>query len=275
MKNFYTITIAILLASISYAQSYEFGIKHISDNHFKIIAIPDFDSDAYGDVDGNIDASDIGFTLVNETGMGIVITKTADDFRNTWDLTPYDATFMTNQGVGDGTKDIVQFNLPPGQQFYSHAAGDEIALVSFDVDNMPATTSMYIMLNNDPINVNAGNIFESFFNTALNTDNYDTQNYFTGLVAGMESFDFSTLTINDLALVNFNYYPNPVKDELHVTANENINQISIYNMLGQEVINIAPAALTTKINTANLTNGTYFIKAQVGLHTGTYKFIKQ
>jgi len=85
----------------------------------------------------------------------------------------------------------------------------------------------------------------------------------------------STATINDLAEVNFNYYPNPVNDILHITAKENITQLSIYNTLGQEVKTASPADLSAIIDMSNLSNGTYFIKVQIGTHTGTYKIIKQ
>ncbi|MEE9350514.1 MAG: T9SS type A sorting domain-containing protein, partial [Flavobacteriaceae bacterium] len=80
---------------------------------------------------------------------------------------------------------------------------------------------------------------------------------------------------SDLALVGFNYYPNPVTNELTMTANETINSVSIFNMLGQEVRNSTPSSLETKIDMTNLANGTYFVKAQVGSSVGTFKVIKK
>jgi len=83
------------------------------------------------------------------------------------------------------------------------------------------------------------------------------------------------LVYEDLVSLGFEIYPNPVKDVLYIRATEKINQIHIYNMLGQEVKRILPSASSIEINLSNLPNGAYFIKAQIGMHNGSYKIIKQ
>ena len=80
--------------------------------------------------------------------------------------------------------------------------------------------------------------------------------------------------INDLATVGFNYYPNPVNNNLTMTANENITSVSIFNMLGQEVYTQKLSTLEANIDMSKLSNGTYFVKAQVGQAIGTFKVIK-
>jgi len=268
MKKIYTTLATIFIFTIAgFSQGYELGIVHLTGDSFKVVAIPNFDSN------GNIDASDVGFTLMLPEGSTDVTNHAGLFTGRAWTVQEHDAAFLTSLGLGDGTEDAFQFNLPPGQSIYAHSSGDQIDLVSFDISGSPSTGEMYILLNTDPIAMGAGNVLDSFFNS--NIDDTTTQDYFSGLATGMESYNFSTATTNDLAVVNFNYYPNPVKEVLHVTAQEKITQISIYTMLGQEVIRISPTAVSTEINMANLANGTYFIKAQVGAYTGTYKFIKQ
>jgi len=94
--------------------------------------------------------------------------------------------------------------------------------------------------------------------------------------AGSDPYDASsTVSVDDLEAVGFNYYPNPVSKDLHLTARENITNVSIFNMLGQEVKSIAPSSLETTINMSNLANGTYFVKAQVGDAVGTFKVVKK
>jgi hypothetical protein len=82
------------------------------------------------------------------------------------------------------------------------------------------------------------------------------------------------VSVNDLQAVGFNYYPNPVSNNLTMTANENINNIAVFNMLGQEVLNSNPSALEANIDMSNLSTGTYFVKAQVGNNVGTFKIVK-
>ncbi len=273
MKKIYTLLTTILIVTVSYAQSYEFGIVHLSDNNFKVIATPNFDVT-------NADAADMGFTIVLPAGSTDAVNPVALFDSETWEINSNitGPAMQSAFGIGDGTKDLFVFgSAGSGSRIYSHTSGDLIDLVSFEVSNMPSTGEMYILSNSDPIATELlaeGFDVNSYFNS--NIDSSTTQDYFTGLISGKESYDFSdSAATNDLALVNFNYYPSPVKETLHIRAQENITQISIYNMLGQEVINITPRSTSKDISVSNLANGAYFIKAQVGSYSGTYKFIKQ
>ncbi|WP_055443529.1 T9SS-dependent choice-of-anchor J family protein [Lacinutrix himadriensis] len=80
-----------------------------------------------------------------------------------------------------------------------------------------------------------------------------------------QSFD------NDLA---FTYYPNPVNENLVLKAQKDINNIAVYNMLGQEVLRTAPNAMNTEVNMSNLQTGAYFVKVTIGNATETVRVIK-
>jgi hypothetical protein len=79
------------------------------------------------------------------------------------------------------------------------------------------------------------------------------------------------LADNDNDLAGFTMYPNPVQDILSIQATETIETISVYNMLGQEVINTSK----TQIDMSALPSGSYIVKVQAGLQTGSYKLIKE
>ena len=83
-----------------------------------------------------------------------------------------------------------------------------------------------------------------------------------------------TAGLNDLQLVSFNYYPNPVKEKLMMNAEENISSVSIYNILGQEVKSIKPQELNAELDLSLLPSGTYLVKAFVNEKTGSFKVIK-
>ena len=85
----------------------------------------------------------------------------------------------------------------------------------------------------------------------------------------------STASIQDLSSVGFEYYPNPVNSTLTVKANENITNITIFNMLGQQVKQVNLSSLNATIDMTSLTNDTYFIKAIVGGKVGTFKILKK
>ena len=86
----------------------------------------------------------------------------------------------------------------------------------------------------------------------------------------------NTLGIDDVvANNNFTYYPNPVKQTLNLKAQSNIQNVAIYNMLGQEVLKTAPNTLDSEVNMSALSNGAYFVKVTINDTTKTVRIIKQ
>lgn len=77
---------------------------------------------------------------------------------------------------------------------------------------------------------------------------------------------------NELA---FTYYPNPVKNTLTLKGANAIQNVAIYNMLGQEVIRTSPNTLNSEVDMSNLQPGTYFVQVMVDNATKTIKVIKQ
>jgi hypothetical protein len=89
-----------------------------------------------------------------------------------------------------------------------------------------------------------------------------------------------TTTVTALATANFTterftIYPNPVNNELHISAANGVvvQSVSIYNLLGQLVLAIGQPI--DVIDVSNLNTGNYFIKIHSENGTSTEKFIKQ
>jgi len=86
----------------------------------------------------------------------------------------------------------------------------------------------------------------------------------------------ATLSIDDLILSEgFSAYPNPVIDELTVSAKSEIKTLSIVNMLGQTVRTVTPNSRNYKLNLADLSSGIYFVKATVNNTEGTFRIMKK
>ena len=66
---------------------------------------------------------------------------------------------------------------------------------------------------------------------------------------------------------NIKLYPNPVNNTLHIDSDVFIQQIKIYNMMGQQILETKEL----NINVSNLKSGVYFIR----LNTMNTKTIKQ
>lgn len=82
------------------------------------------------------------------------------------------------------------------------------------------------------------------------------------------------LGVSDNAINSFVYYPNPTSNILTIKASASINNVAIYNLLGQEVLSQKLDALSSEINVSGLSSGTYIMKVAIGSETGSYKIIK-
>ena len=249
MKKLYPFLILTLISYIGFAQSYDLGIIHISNYDFKVVAIPDFDSA------GNTDISDVGFTLVLPAGNVDIVNPVGLLTARPWTADQYDATFLTGLGLGDGTKDVYQFNMPPGQSILSHTTGQQIDLVSFSVTNSPTSDEMYFLLNSDPIALGAGNVLDSFYNS--NIDETTTQDYFSTPAPGLDSFMFSTLTVEDNVLTDnsVSVYPNPASQFINIDTEQQISNIEIFDILGKLVLKTK----NTRIDVRNFQSGLYLM----------------
>jgi hypothetical protein len=73
----------------------------------------------------------------------------------------------------------------------------------------------------------------------------------------------------------FAMHPNPVEDVLTVNADNTITTISVYNLIGQEVLTALPNTTETQVDMSNLPAGTYIVKVQAGSQLGSYNLIKE
>ncbi|AWH85634.1 hypothetical protein HYN59_11180 [Flavobacterium album] len=73
----------------------------------------------------------------------------------------------------------------------------------------------------------------------------------------------------------FQYYPNPVKDVLNVSYSSDITSVSVFNMLGQQVISLQPAATQAKVDMSSLADGAYIMKVTAGNAVKTIKVMKK
>ena len=86
--------------------------------------------------------------------------------------------------------------------------------------------------------------------------------------------EVTTASTEDLALFNVQLFPNPIQNILHIQANESIESIEIFSLLGQRVYKKEINDTVDDIDVSVLAQGNYYIKIQVGTHSGIYKIIK-
>ena len=104
--------------------------------------------------------------------------------------------------------------------------------------------------------------------------------YVTGFGSNTGLYNLTTTCEEILGLDNntiegFTFYPNPSSDVINLNATENIERVTIYNMLGQKVLDQNINATSSQLDVANLVTGTYLMEVYAGGKTASHKVIKK
>lgn len=94
--------------------------------------------------------------------------------------------------------------------------------------------------------------------------------------AGVDSFVLDgTLSTDDNSIAGFKMFPNPANNVLNVAAGNNIETVTIINMVGQKVLEEQVGATSSQLDIARLQTGAYLMQVTTDGQVGTYKFVKQ
>jgi hypothetical protein len=74
---------------------------------------------------------------------------------------------------------------------------------------------------------------------------------------------------------NFTYRPNPVVDVLNLEYNKAITNVSVYNIVGQQVITKTVNANMSQVDMSALPSGTYMVKVTSNNEVKTIKVVKE
>ena len=85
----------------------------------------------------------------------------------------------------------------------------------------------------------------------------------------------ATLGTQNQNMVNLKYYPNPVSDVLTLSNDNEISEVSIYNLIGQKVVSLNPNSITSSINMSSLLPSAYIVEVISEGNKTTFKVIKK
>jgi hypothetical protein len=84
-----------------------------------------------------------------------------------------------------------------------------------------------------------------------------------------------TLSNSGFDSTDFTYYPNPVNDILSISTASTVDNIKVYNMLGQMVVETAPKVSNPQVDMNELQSGVYLVTLEVEGSLQTFRVIKQ
>jgi hypothetical protein len=91
----------------------------------------------------------------------------------------------------------------------------------------------------------------------------------------ISAYNTNLATTSFDAMSDISYYPNPVTDFLNLTSDENINEVNVYNFLGQNVLSTEIRANESRLDLSKLSDGTYIVKANGNKGQKVFRIIKQ
>lgn len=92
----------------------------------------------------------------------------------------------------------------------------------------------------------------------------------------IEVVDLNTSATESFEDFSFTYYPNPVKNNvLNISSQQEIKQISVLNLLGQNLINVTPNNTEYTVRMENLASGTYLVRVLIADKAKTFKIVKE
>lgn len=147
--------------------------------------------------------------------------------------------------------------------YYKTSAAGSWTLLSEYTSSVSSWTDVVLQLPNASSEYYIAFEGTSGYGYGVTLDDVVVNNY--NILLGVDEFSYSS----------FKYYPNPVNNNLNLSSQKEINNVSVYNMVGQEVYRSTPNTMTDVVDMSGLQAGAYFVKVTVGNATKTVKVIKK
>lgn len=192
----------------------------------------------------------------------------------------YRVTSRLNNCIGSST-DFTIFVSPTPQPMltdgiiYADSNGDIVQPYSLIADGISGSDYEFKWYYNGTLILGATE--NTYTATQAGTYSVIVTNTITGC-SSEEVFAFviqETLSINLFDSTQINLYPNPSVENIFIETDELINEIIIFNTIGQIVLKNQPNSKAFSIDISNLQNGQYFITLISNSITETKKFIKK
>jgi len=183
-----------------------------------------------------------------------------------------DAGGMTHFNIDVWSPNFTQFRIKL-VDFGANGAYDGVGVgddkeheLTFETPVQGQWISYHIPINNFTNLATRGNLAQYIFSTNNAGTVFIDNVYFSNEVTSAAQ----TFTKGNVAL-----YPNPAHDVLNLKAPQTIEKVTVYNMLGQQVLEIVPNADVAALSVAQLQSGMYVVNTVSGGAVTSQKFVKQ
>ena len=191
-----------------------------------------------------------------ETGFSSAIPFTTTERRmnvRVWSPTAGTPVRLKVEVAGQPTQSVET------QALTTVANGWQVMEFNFDTPTTPATTPF-----NPAYAYNKASIFFNFGTAGSGQTYYFDDMRFGAAALGVNSFNAS----------NIRMYPNPTSSVFTIEANDVIENVTLYNVLGQQVLAKTSNGNSVTLDVSNLQNGVYVVKTMIGGVASTSRLVK-
>lgn len=220
----------------------------------------------------------IGANFNSTTGSGDI---------STWLITPVlevkdgdVLSFYTRTTSTTEWNDTMEIRLSEGTIDYPSGAMDVgsftnvLLTINEDYDlSYPTEWTRYEVVV-DGVGATPVEVYFAFRYHVINGGPSGTDSNYIGIDSVLVESD-GTIGIDDQTKTVFTFFPNPARDLLTIQANKEVASVTVFNLLGQEVLTAGELA-AGQVNVSGITAGSYM--AQVLFEDGSkevFKFVKQ
>ncbi|MFK8060038.1 MAG: CotH kinase family protein, partial [Polaribacter sp.] len=201
-----------------------------------------------------IEIKNTGTTTVNLTGMYFVKLGVSYQF-------PKNATLSAGKSVylaGNATTFQNKYGFAPFDTFQRNLSNNSHHIVLADAFGNIIDEVEYADKSPWPETADGNGFYLELIDE--NSDN--------SLASNWQASSNFVLSTTNFDAINFSFFPNPVKDKLMIHSEQNIQKISVFNFLGQQIQTFQVNFKSGEINLSSLDKGTYFLKLK--LKNGSY-----
>lgn len=155
------------------------------------------------------------------------------------------------------------------------ASPDETAIIFYSSANENATNGTDLTYVDEPLNT-CGPNNKAFINAVEGTTYYLyvsnlEDKYYLNVTIDFENI----LGVEQDLLEGFSFYPNPVTETLNINAKTNIDEVRIFDVLGQQVFLQNLETTQGQLQLSSLKSGIYILQVSSEGKTGSYKLVKK
>ena len=207
----------------------------------------------YGNAIGDVDNDGYPEIVVNNIDHeNIFLWKNTTNTSNNWLKVKLEGTTSNRNGIGS----FIESSINANKQYRYTCLGEGYLSQNSATEQFGLGTETIV----DYVKVKwLSGIEDIIYNVSVN----QTLNIVEG----------SSLSIDDNILSSLKYYPNPSNGKLTIESKQILEEITIYNLLGEKVMQIQPNSLNCNLSTEYLYNGVYKVQVKTINRIEVFKLI--